>query len=328
MLRAVERAGLGLLGGCAAGLPLVAIAIWRGLPAVPLALTAICLGIACGMIWGWLTRPTLLAAAMEADRQLQSADLLSSALTVSATTDDPWARAVLREADRWSTMHSPSSVLLNRMGARAWGGVGLATALLILLALLPAYASPTRAGQNGAGSVNLLSEEGASLQSQPSRPGSFSRRTPVEQEPEDARPSRMTTSDQTEQDQIASQTAEGQAHESASRSGDARGAGESHSRTSNQEPLANPQTAAKGRDQSASGRAAAGVGQTADHATSGAGVTAATPVAPRSVPNVPPWRSSHWASDIEHAEQAVQSGQVPDQYRDMIRGYFDRAKDR
>ena len=105
--------------------PLVAIAIFRGSPAIPLAITAVAVGITSGLIWGWIGRPSRLAAAMEADRQLGSADLLSSALSLSNRTDDPWSSAVVVEADRWATLHSPSSVLLNRLGARAWGGIGI-----------------------------------------------------------------------------------------------------------------------------------------------------------------------------------------------------------
>jgi hypothetical protein len=36
----------------------------------------------------------------------------------------------------------------------------------------------------------------------------------------------------------------------------------------------------------------------------------------------PVWESQGWADDRGAAEAAVQSGRVPDAYRDLVRGYF------
>jgi hypothetical protein len=36
-----------------------------------------------------------------------------------------------------------------------------------------------------------------------------------------------------------------------------------------------------------------------------------------------PWNSAAWAQTVESAEQEVRAGRVPDDARDLVRGYFD-----
>jgi hypothetical protein len=40
---------------------------------------------------------------------------------------------------------------------------------------------------------------------------------------------------------------------------------------------------------------------------------------------VAPWSSNTWPQTVESAEQQVRSGRVPDDARDLVRGYFDPA---
>ena len=330
LVRALERAGLGFLGGCAIGLPLLAIAIWRGLSAESLALTAGCVGTATGLLWGCITRPSRLAAAMEADRQLKSADLLSSAMAASARADDPWAAAVVAAADRWAALHSPSAVLLNRLGARTWGGIGLAAALLAAIALLPIYASPSNAGQDGTSLVNLLPDESASSISGKTSPGSRARRSPAQQEPEDVHPGRIAAADHdaAPQNENSSQFSDTPDRRSGAMIGNAQGTGESHSQANHQQRLDKPEKATSGLNDSAGGSTAAGLGRGVDRPRGRGAASGDVAGAADASSQIPPWNSPHWLSDVEHARQAVQSGQVPDEYRDMIRGYFDRAKAR
>jgi hypothetical protein len=316
LVRSAEVAGLGLLGGCAAGLPLTIILLWRGLPAVPLALASLGAGVLVGLIWAMIHRPTKLVSAMEADRQLDSADLLSSAVLVHRS-GDPWSHAVVAEANQWCARHSPSAVLLNRLGVRAWGGIGLATGLLMILALLPVMPSPGATGQAG---VQFVRSEATPTQSSRSR---FSRRTPAQQEPEDLRPNRMAGAGEE-----GRQPQEGQG--SGQRPGESTagsGAGEAHSDARNLQGPKRPERAGGGAETSNTGRIAAGAGNT----TPGAGSASNIPggaAAAKSARGVPPWRSDHWPADIDRADQALRAGQIPDQYRDMIRGYFDRANAR
>ena len=315
----IEATGLGLLGGCAAALLLTLVLVFRGLPTMPLVLASLAAGACTGLLWAMIHRPTKLASAMEADRQLQSHDLLGSALLV-ARSQDPWARAVLAEADQWCTTHHSAAVLLNRLGVRAWGGIGLATALVLVLALLPIVPTPGIAGQT---SVNLAADQAPPQGSH----APYSRRTSVQQEPEDLHPNRMTgaaSDDRQNERQAASGAA--QRHGSNAAAGD--GAGESHSQSGEAKGPTTPQSVDRGSDHSGSGGVATGAGKYIPGAgtpsnTIGGGVAATDN--PR---GTPPWRSDHWTSDIDHADQALRFGQVPDQYRDMIHGYFDRANAR
>src|SRR4051812_43296543 len=82
VLRAAERAGICLAIGCALTLPLVAVLVWRGQSAGPLAVGALTLAAVVGLTWGFARRPSVIDAAAEADRQLGLADLLATACYV------------------------------------------------------------------------------------------------------------------------------------------------------------------------------------------------------------------------------------------------------
>src|SRR2546423_699532 len=136
VVRALERTGLGALAGCVAAEGLIPLLLWRGESAVTPALFLLGLGAAVGLLWGVTHRPTALAAAMEADRQLGLSDLLGTAAACAGAVQDPWCRTVLAVADDRCRRHAPSQVLLNRFGGRALGGIGLAAALALNLSTL------------------------------------------------------------------------------------------------------------------------------------------------------------------------------------------------
>lgn len=327
MLHLVERAGLGMLMGCGAALPLIGILLWRGMPVLSMALVFLAIGMAAGVLWGIGTRPSRVAAAMEADRQLGWADLLSSAiLTHRQSPDDPWAGAVRAAADARCRGVSPSTVVLHRLGARTWGGIGLATALVLALGLIPTLVEPSRADRQPDVSSNPL----ASLteQSQPLSVGrgSVPRGTATQQEPEDPNASRMSgiepiASQMLERD--SSRNADSPQHKSGTDSA-GRGTGASESKLADQQhPLANTsgtqanQAAANGAESAGAGRSFNGItgSGNASGAAAGYGGTRRTS---------PPWQTADWPADSNRANAAVESGRIPDQYRDVIRGYFDR----
>jgi hypothetical protein len=315
-LRLLEHTALGLLAGCAAGLPLVIIAIWRPVSAVPLAGGATVLGALAGLIYGLLHRPTLVDTAGESDRQLFTSDLLTTALSMRRSVD-PWAGAVLATANRWARTAEPSSVLLNRLGARAWGGIGLATALLAVLTLLPAYASPIQAADHAP--VETRAGESAK---QPAFASSANRRrTMPGQQPEDLRPSRETV-DQSSTRPSHTAGAVGDKPNSNSASDPAQGRGESHTVTRSQNGPA-PSEPTLARNTSPDGRSADGAGQSARSAVPGNfSRSQSTGVAPALAPA--PWKSTQWAQQAEQALHAADSGQLPGTYRDVIHGYFER----
>ena len=329
VLRILECAGLGVLGGCAAAAPLLAIALWRGYPPLPLAVSALAVGAAAGLLWGLTTRPTPLAAAMEADRQLGWADLLSSALTTRQTNGDPWIAAVAAAADAHCRAAAPSSVILNRLGARAWGGVGLAAALVIVLGLLPTYAIPTRADEQASNPINPFAQRQSPEAESFARATPTGRRTPPQQEPIDDSASRMgaDASDPQTQDhnnQNAGNSAAAHQGTSSDPSGQGTGAAHSDIRSSSSPALHPDATHARaiGNGNKASG----GAGESASHPRAGQDAAAGSAAAASPEKYAPPWSSSQWPQRVRQAQTLLDRGQVPDSYRDVVREYFDRRQ--
>lgn len=319
--------GLGILGACAAALPLVGILTWRGSPALGTAIIALTIGAGAGLVWGIVTRPTLLSAALEADRQLGWADLLSSATILgAASANDPWAGAVRAAADVRCRGVSPGTVVLHQLGARAWGGIGLATALVLVLGMLPIYAAPMRAGEQGdAGGSSLAGLEGNPAQSN-AGDVSNTRRTPVQEDPEDSRANRMTDANQppAQAGKAQSSPDAGRGKTTHAVDPNGHGTGASQSKTANPLERNAITTGTQARNSSPDGKPSGGAGLASPRHTGegkdagqGAGEsgTAARPT--------PPWQSPSWAADSQKARAAVEAGSVPDSYRDVIRGYFD-----
>jgi hypothetical protein len=329
LLRVLERTGLGILGGSAAALPLLGIVLWRGGDALQVAAVALAGGAIPGIVWGLLTRPSRMATALEADRQLGWADLLGSALMIRArAADDPFAAAVIAAADAKCRRTAPSALVLHHLGARTWGGIGLASALVLVLGLFPTVAAPTQADQqNGLGRSPL-----ALLQSSeppaPSTARDFIRRTAREQDPDDPNASRMPNA---EAEPSASQAdsanaAPGEHPRSPNESADSssHGTGASQSKTSEPGRLNSAAAGSDAESSGHSGNVAGGVGRASEGSSGGtpAGQFAGAPSA--SSRQAPPWRSANWGADSRRAMDAVDAGRIPDAYRDVIRAYFDR----
>jgi hypothetical protein len=327
-VRVLERMGLGVLGGCAAALPLLAILLWRGLPAISLTLAAVVAGALTGIFWGLIARPNLMAAAMEADRQLGWSDLLSSAIAVRGTASvDSWAAAVMAEADLRSRGVSPASVVLNRLGARAWGGIGLATALIVVLGLIPTYPTSTQAGDtSSARATTLIAPDGAESRSLPQSRGDR-RHTLDEQEPEDRARNRMNEAElatKSQGDKALGPSGDNSHHQATAADPNGHGTGASQSHVSNNPRSALSDAATHARASSGGVPAAGGVGESsANHYTGGAASGNAAGAPSRSA-QVPPWQSSDWPANAQRAGHAIDSGEIPDSYRDVVREYFDR----
>jgi hypothetical protein len=326
VLRVAEGMGLGMLGGCGAALPLVIILLWRGMPAMGIAVAALIIGAAAGVLRGIIVRPTAIAAAMEADRQLGWADLLSSAMMVrSNAPSDPWAGAVRAEADARCRGVSPSTVVLHRLGARAWGGIGLVAALVLAMGIVPTFVAPAMADQQNA-PRNPLDAIAEGPKAQPSPGGAVAHRTHTQEEPEDDRASRMNGVEQppppTAGQRDASADADRQRPNDAA-DPNGRGTGASQSKSANS---ANHLVAASGtqaRPPTGGTHAAAGSGQAFSQAPNGVDASGESAGRSDSSRSVPPWATSNWAADSQRANAAVESGRIPDAYRDVIRGYFE-----
>jgi len=326
LLRLLERSALGMLAGCMVALPLLAIVWWRGLPTMPVAMGALGLGWLAGFLWGAIARPTGLEVAMETDRQLDWADLLVSAWSLREQAgDDPWAAAVTAAADARCRVTSPGSVLLMKLGARAWGGIGLAAALVLVLALLPTYAAPSRAEENASSPLSTITGLG-DAEGMPRVARSVSRRTTAEQQPDDPHASRMTSADTEPDESNRQSTFTDQGHakrDSLSSKTNGQGIGASHSNKSDRIGLPSPKSGTYEIGDPAASRVSSGVGRS-QAGSSVPGAASGAAGTGEIAAQLPRWESADWPEQVRRVGQALNSGQIPASYRDVIRGYFDR----
>lgn len=343
-VRLLEWAGAGLLAGCAAAAGLIPVLLWNGRPAWGAAGWAAAVGVMAGLAWGLGRRPRMLDAAIEADQQLRLADLLGTAWCLHGRHDDnsvpmPWAASVLAMADARCAGLSPAAAVLRRFGARAWGGIGLATAMVLALASLSTNSSTTLAGGTG-------------LVSNPARPQQATARLPNDRPiagaPWDA-PSRrrvgptegtderrrgmplpLPEADRPDATATASEPRDRRGQSAAGTdgggSGMARGNGNPAVATKPPVPSNPPRSDASRPPLATASGIADGPGRSPQ--TSEPGLTPdlgnhdAASAGARA--DVPPWRSDTWASDVSRARIALDAGRVPVAYRDLVRRYFDR----
>jgi hypothetical protein len=305
MLRIVESAGIGLLG--AAVLTVVIASLTTLSPVHRMRLAAVVAGAAvlgCA-VQAFKARPTKLASMIEADRQLKLDDLLSSALTAN---DDDFGRLVRTMAERTSARLSPSQVVLSRFGVRAWGGIGLAWATVIVLGLLAGNGATSRAREQ------VPTTEGA-LASKPGEIGSSSAGHLAAAE-KGADDNRGPGAAGVEQPAAGRGDAAGSKTDSASAGG---GGGHAETNSGRISPTeSHAATAAgtrspTGQSAGGSGTGEAGIGTGTTGGLSGSGLDRSTA----------PWQSDHWPADRAAALQSVRDGRVPDAYRDLVRDYFE-----
>jgi hypothetical protein len=329
LLRALERLGLCVLGGCAVALLLMPILFTRGEPTGALVMAALGTAAVTGALWGVLSRPTRLAAVTEADRQLHLADLLGTALTLPRDRPpDGMEQSVLALANARCRQATPSAVVLNRLGARSWGGIGLALALVAGLNLL---------GPDAARSENpVVSGPRSWTQTDTSRPDDLPRTARPPTPPDLRRAKPGTGSD--DPDPLRSQvpdasaqtpqppTAIDPASTAPGGGGDGAGAGSSQSQARNDSGTPLSPGARSTAASSSGGEPAAGGGAAGRDAPDTPGTSAGTTAggSPPGRKAAPIWRSEGWPLARDAAEAAVRDGRVPDAYRDLVRGYFDR----
>lgn len=329
VLRALERVGLCVLGGCVVAAVLSPILMTRGEPTGTLILAALSAAIVGGLFWGMLSRPSRLAAAAEVDRQLRLADLLGTAVTLRADdADDAMAGAVLALADARCRATTPATVVLHRFGARGWGGIGLALAFVVGLNLLGPEATHS-ANRDSAratswGDVEAARDESAGRAARRAVTPDLRRAKTGNGSDEDATPptemtdERSSSPNSTQGAGSADQDAGG-----GSKDGTGGGAGRSASgKTGEQAITAKPGDAQNPmKNGTAAGGGGAGTAAALTQAGGPAGTTAGQGSAGGRRP-APVWESQGWADDRGAAEAAVRSGRVPDAYRELIRGYF------
>ncbi len=330
ILRVVERAGIGLLCGCAIAVLVVAVMVWRGQDAWNVAAIAIGIGAIVGAIWGISHRPSALSAASEADRQLQTSDLLATAWAMrSSPANDPFQQTVLSHAAARCERVHPSTVILHKLGVRAWGGIGLAVAFVATLAALSS--APVGAhDRQGSEAAQSKSEKRAVPRAVVDFAADVDRpQHRTELSPEDAMHGNNVLDGQ-------STTAENDQSKDAQASDGSKGTSQETSGTgAAQGTTQTPQGARVERPTDASASAtnprtgavpSPGVGRSAKNLRADDSAFAGIVTSDNAVPSsrsVAPWKRDSWPQAVESARRQLTSCRVPDEYRDVVREYFD-----
>jgi hypothetical protein len=318
LARIAESIAIALAIASFLGLILMPILLWRGDSGLPLAQAMFALGLACGLVWGISRRPTRFEAALEADRQLDLNDLLGTVVQFNRPAD-AWTELIASISDARCRSLRPSAVIVNRLGLRAWGGVGVLGALLFTFALFTARpadvsaASPLASATPNSAPIAPLNspDQTARPNSRPPGPGGvddnanrdFEQATPVDS---------ATTGDSNAD------------HSANPGTSPATGGGTAITRqmASQHDFPATPQSSG---NSSQSGLAAAGIGRP-DSRAAAPGDSASNLASPPVdiAHRVPPWQSGDWTGAADAAQTAINSGRVPDSDADLVRDYFQR----
>jgi hypothetical protein len=146
LIRIGESIAVFTAGASILGLALLPIFWMRGESASPLTVEVLGGGIVLGFVHGIARRPSRLAAAQEADTQLNLHDLLGTVLSINQNTDETWQRSLVAFAEERCRTLRPSSVVVQRIGLRGWAGVGILGALLMASTLLTVRPTTVTAG--------------------------------------------------------------------------------------------------------------------------------------------------------------------------------------
>jgi hypothetical protein len=325
LLRLVECVGLGVLIGSGAALALLPVLVWRGLGTMPLVVGCLGLGALGGILWGVTRRPNRLAAAVEADRQLKLADLLGTAFFLRRSSGelDEIARSVLATAEARSAGLRASMVIVNRIGVRGWGGIALTCGLVLVVGVITAGDRAAEAnGGGGEGRMMSWQDEEAVRREQGNEAPSVAERDTRRVKP---------AAGGDDEDPLASGTAElrkpGPADAGRRDSGgtgmssEGTGAGAARSAVK-ASPGQGLSASAGGNERGGAGTSSSGAGAATRGASGAPGGTSGGGVEARRA--APVWSSEQWARDREAALRAVQGGEVPDDYRGLVRDYFER----
>ncbi|MCY2952324.1 MAG: hypothetical protein NTU53_10145 [Planctomycetota bacterium] len=326
VLRMAEAGGVGMAIGALSAIMLFFISDygWGGV-SLPVGVMMVS-GAVVGGIWAILRRARPIEAAIEADRQLGLADLLSTAWVIcgQGLGDKDLAAAVLAVAEDRCAGLGVSDVVLNRFGRRAWGGIGLVCALSLVLGFLSANPVESEAVARAAVTGPGIAGDERGRAGENSGRGATMRRNTVGVIGVDHPggdeggfdPSRNTKAVAEGSGRMGGGT------EMANAEGTGTGAGRSQT-AGRVEPLTSGGTnAARGSE---GGVAAAGTGASMGNGNAGRGALgAAAGNESAGVHAAPAWRMAGWAAASEQAGAAMREGRVPAEYQDIVRKYFER----
>jgi hypothetical protein len=290
-IRAVEHLGVCILAGCAIALPLLPILLWRE---QPILLPGIFLGLL--VLFGAVALtfhrwPSIFQAAAEADQQLELADLLTTALQLESVTSDVMISPMLAMADARSEQFSPSAVVLNRFGVRAWGGIVLSVMTVFAISLFPAH--PMRSASANASNSPLMDASGSHDEARVAKAAGSPHNDPSSDESN--RTMRM--------DRVAENSLPKTMNSPVGGTDSSQGGG--------------VQTKLQ-QDQS-TGSAAGASGPLADHGTANSAFAGSS----SSVHTIPPSQMSDWPKARQAATLDLAGDKIPANDRDLVRDYFD-----
>jgi hypothetical protein len=332
LARALERVGLFLAGGAVMAAILIPVQILMGGRPWWLTVGLLGLGAALGLIAGWRSWPTRLAAAMEADQQFQLDDLLSSVWLAErggGVADAPWRTMLLAEGAARCQSLRPGGLVVRRWGAGRWGGVTLGMALVLTISAWWSMPGMNRAEAMADGGAGFL------------RPGELQVDRPIWRTPADdfhqraAAPPSRGESDTGRRMADSNPSLANEPKNKALPSGAPRqgtsataSAGPGSAQTDHREAAApdRPTFTHAMRPANATGPAAGGSAAPNEPTDAAASPESATMSDTKPTPPAPPWASDHWASDRARAEAAVREGRVPDAYRAMVGAYFGTSR--
>jgi hypothetical protein len=318
----LEHAALGLLFGSLCVLLLLPILLWRSQPNQSLAILLPSLGLAIGALAGLRARPSLRDVAHLADARFNTADLLSTALALRGSPDPPdpsWHTNILLLADHRAATLSPAALTPHRLGTRAWSAIVLSTIAAATLGLFSITLQPDRAQALAAAPLTQLPIEWA----QPAAPSADSlishSTNPREAKAETTPDSQSTQS--TEEISQATSLAPRPANSSQSGQSQSGNGGGSARTDSAQIPTSHHNANLPSNISSSTGTiAVGGLGPEGSNFTP-AGTTLGT-VSNRSASPTAPWSTPAWPAAQSAAQNAINTHQIPDAYRDLVRDYF------
>ncbi|CAN5398649.1 hypothetical protein BH10PLA1_BH10PLA1_13350 [soil metagenome] len=308
----VERTGITLAGAAGVAGVLTIVGVSEEVAAGPIMIGAALIAVIAGVAWGILRRPNRLEAVMKADRQLNLQDLLSSALL--APVDD-FGSAVRVMARRACAKHSPGEIVLHRLGVRAWGGIGLAWAMVTVLSLLAGSGADSRANND------------QRLSPVPARPRDSGLTSAAEARR--ASGGSEASSDDFSHAGAPQDASAGAAAQSTRRGHNAASdaSGEASSQTNTAGKVTTDSHGSSTAENSSSTGAEISAGRSGSESANGpsssdASIADGTVITRRAVSSPAPWDSDHWPADRTAALQAIHDGRVPPAYRDLVQDYF------
>jgi hypothetical protein len=324
VVRALERVGLAVLISCAVALPLVLLLAWRGAPALPTSLICLALGALAGAVWAGKDPPTLLAAAMEADQQLNLADLLGSALLATDGEADGWRQSLLAVADERCRNLKNADVFLARVSPRTWSLIGLATLVVLTLSVWVGRPTPILAADSrtGLASSALPGDDDRPLLA-PVDLGQHPSAAPREGEDPAANP--PATADAHSPQNSGESAADRSEHDRQQRAANAGQGGQLARSSAPIEFTKHDASAAVGNAAANStGQVAGGNGRAVEESgrTGAADGIVAMNGARANVSA--PWQSVDWPRDVADAMAEMRRGDAPATYHDLLRDYFQR----